>query len=296
MKDVEDLYYKNFTKDNIVYSLDMLRLKTYIDYNDWNDFIFWLETYFSKKIKHNWIGKSLREFHYNYSVELEEGKSFYIGFQHNNEKVTDFENKYNFTIEFNPNKLRDDNILLSILNRWGNWFIKSYDIAFDIPINILDLIYDMSGRGVEKIDNRGYDKKTIYIGTGDGRVKIYNKKEESNLAITGNMTRVEISRQIEDFPINRIKYFSYDKTFPNVYTNNYIYSLKDYEDKTMLAILYAVQNGFPLRNLTKTYRSKIKNLLEGGYKIKFDYKLVEQVIKQTMYAYFVRRESKQVIF
>ena len=54
--------------------------------------------------------------------------------------------------------------------------LKSYDIAFDIRLSINDLIYDMSGRGIEKIDNRGFDNKTIMLGKGDGRVKIYNKK------------------------------------------------------------------------------------------------------------------------
>ena len=51
--------------------------------------------------------------------------------------------------------------------------------------------------------------------------------------------------------------------FPSIYLNNYLYSFSDYEDKTLLAILYSVQNGFPIKYLTKTYKKKIKDLLQG---------------------------------
>ena len=44
----------------------------------------------------------------------------------------------------------------------------------------------------------------------------------------------------------------------------------DYKDKTLLAVLYAVQNDFPIKELSRVYRNKIQNLLEGGYKIQFN--------------------------
>lgn len=181
-----------------------------------------------------------------------------------------------------------NNLILHILDLGSDWYIKSYDIAFDMKISILDLIWDMSGRSLEKIDNRGFDNKTIMLGKGDGRLKIYNKKKESNLDIIGDMTRIEISREVEDFRIRDVKLLNYDNIFPSIYINNYIYSLEDYQDKTTLALLYAVQNGFPLRDLTKTYRKKIKNMLEGGYKIKFRNQVVTDLLRQTIFTYFVR--------
>lgn len=297
MKDIQDLYLINYTKDNITYSLDMIRLKTYFTYEIYSSLDYYLRSYFGNCIKKYWISDRIMQFKYNWVIEIEEGVSFYIAFHHNNEKKDDHEGKYNFTIEFNPNKLKMSPLLLHILDLGFDWYIKSYDIAFDVPISILDLIWDLSGRNMEKIDNRGYDNKTIMIGKGDGRVKIYNKKRESDLNILNNMTRIEISREVEDFPLKSIKIFKYDNNFPVIYTNNYIYSMSDYKDKTLLAILYAVQNGFPLRDLSKTYRKKIKELLEGGYKLKFSNQIVTDVIKQSIYKYFVRPgKSIQVIF
>lgn len=133
------------------------------------------------------------------------------------------------------------------------------------------------------IDN-GYDNKTIVIGKGDGRTKIYNKKLESDLKILGDLTRVEVSRELDDFPINEIKTFKFDKMFPCLYLNKYMYSFKDYEDKTLLALLYAVQNNFPITELTRTYKKKIKDLLEGGYRIKFDE-------RSAYFYYFINNEK-----
>lgn len=288
MKDIKEMYNINYVKDNIIYSLDMFRVKTYIDYDKYSNLDFYLRTYFKDNIKKFWITDKIMQFKYNWVIEIEEGKSFYFGFHHNNEKKDMHEGKYNLTIEFNPNKLKDDKLILKILALSDNWYIKSFDIAFDLRININDIIYDMSGRNIERIENRGFDNKTISVGKNDGRFKIYNKKKESDLDILSDLTRVEISREMEDFPIKNTKIFEYDNIFPSIYLNNYIVSFSNYEDKTLLGLLYAVQNGFPLKNLTKTYRKKIKDLLEGGNKIKFSNKLCTDLLRQTIFYYFCR--------
>lgn len=288
MKDIKEMYNINYVKDNIIYSLDMLRVKTYIDYDKYSNLDFYLRTYFKDNIKKFWITDKIMQFKYNWVIEIEEGKSFYFGFHHNNEKKDMHEGKYNLTIEFNPNKLKDNKLILKILALSDNWYIKSFDIAFDLRININDIIYDMSGRNIERIENRGFDNKTISVGKNDGRFKIYNKKKESDLDILGDLTRIEISREMEDFPIKNTKIFEYDNIFPSIYLNNYIVSFSNYEDKTLLGLLYAVQNGFPLKNLTKTYRKKIKDLLEGGNKIKFSNKLCTDLLRQTIFYYFCR--------
>lgn len=296
MKKIEELYFINYIHDNVIYSLDMFRLKTYIDYTTYSNLDFYIRTYHGDKIKKYWISDRIMQFKYNYSIEIEEGKSFYFGFHHNNETKDDHDGLYNLTIEFNPNKLKLNPLLLYILDLGVKWYIKSYDIAFDLKVNILDLIWDMSGRNLEKIDNRGFDNKTVMLGKGDGRVKIYNKKRESGLNILGDLTRIEISREMEDFPLHDVKILHYDNVFPSVYLNNYIYSLEDYKDKTTLALLYAIQNGFPIRNLTKTYRKKIKDMLEGGYKVKFSNKTVTELLRKTIFTYFCRLKSKQIFY
>lgn len=288
MKDIKEMYNINYVKDNVIYSLDMLRVKTYIDYDKYSNLDFYLRTYFKDNIKKFWITDKIMQFKYNWVIEIEEGKSFYFGFHHNNEKKDMHEGKYNLTIEFNPNKLKDNKLILKILALSDNWYIKSFDIAFDLRININDIIYDMSGRNIERIENRGFDNKTISVGKNDGRFKIYNKKKESDLDILGDLTRIEISREMEDFPIKNTKILEYDNIFPSIYLNNYIVSFSNYEDKTLLGLLYAVQNGFPLKNLTKTYRKKIKDLLEGGNKIKFSNKLCTDLLRQTIFYYFCR--------
>lgn len=293
MKNMTDLYNVCFNHNNIIYSLDMFRVKTYITYSKFNDIQFMIDTAYKDKVNRFWISDRKQNFHYNYSIEVGEGKSIYFGFMHNTEnpRFNKEDTTYNFTIEFNPNKLKDNSLLMYLLNISGDWYIRSYDMAFDVPINILDLITDMSGRNFERVDNRGYDNKTIYLGKGDGRVKIYNKKLESDLNLFRDLTRIEISREMEDFEIRKVVSLKYDNIFPIVYTNNYIYSLSDYQDKTTLALLYAVQQGFPLRDLTYTYRSKIKSMLEGGYKIKFDNKVATDVIRQTIYYYFMKNDK-----
>lgn len=293
MKNITDLYNVCFNHNNIIYSLDMFRVKTYITYSKFSDIQFMIDTAYKDKVNRFWISDRKQNFHYNYSIEVGEGKSIYFGFMHNTEnpRFNKEDTTYNFTIEFNPNKLKDNSLLMYLLNISGDWYIRSYDMAFDIPINILDLITDMSGRNFERVDNRGYDNKTIYLGKGDGRVKIYNKKRESDLNLVGDLTRIEISREMDDFEIRKVVGLKYDNVFPIVYTNNYIYSLSDYQDKTTLALLYAVQQGFPLRDLTKTYRSKIKSMLEGGYKIKFDNKVATDVLRQTIYYYFMKNDK-----
>lgn len=292
---LDELYGVRYQEsNNMNYCIDMLRLKCYISYSKFSEVEFRFATCWKKYVKKNFSSAQIKNFFYNYVIETEEGNSFWFGFLHNSEqrqnnfiKNYQFTNDtYNFTIEFNPNKIKNFFIINYLLNLSIEWYIVSYDLAIDLKVNILDLIWDMGGKRLEKIDNRGYDNKTIYIGTGDGRVKIYNKKIESNLEIIGSLTRIEISREANDFEVRKIRIWKYDDVFPTIYLNNYIYSLSDYKNKTLMAVLYAIQNGYPLRNLSRDYKAKIQKLLEGGYKIRFINKVVEDTFRNVIYYYF----------
>ena len=162
----------------------------------------------------------------------------------------------------------------------------------DLKINILDLIVDNSikRRKDMKIDRHGFDDLTITFGKNDGRVKVYNKKIESNLNMMGDLTRVEVSRCLEDYPIKEIGMYKYGDVFPEVYTNNYLFSFSDYKDKTTLAVLFAVQNGFPITYLTKSYKAKIKKMLTGGYKIRFNEKMARSALSRTIFYYFLKND------
>lgn len=286
------MYYISKTSyNNLTYSIDMIRLKTYVDYDVYSNLDFYLNTYHKECVEKYWISDRKMMFKYNYQIEVGEGRSFYLGFHHNNEKDVE-PGLHNLTIEFNPNKLKDNILIQHILNLSGDWLIRSYDLAVDIKCNILDLIFDKSlKRHVHTFSNGG-DDITFNIGKGDFRLKIYNKKRESKLDITGDLSRVEISRKLDDFPVREVKFLEWGiDNFPDIYLNNYIYSLSDYKDKTMLPIIYAVQNGFPISDLSRRYKEKLKNLFEGGQKIKFTNKDATEVLRKTIFTYFMKNQK-----
>ena len=296
-----DIYNTKTIFNNMVYSIDKIRLKTYITGFEFSKIEGFFNNFHKDKIKRFWISDKKSSFHFNYNIEIEEGKSFIFQFMHNSESIN-FKNeilRYNFSIEFNPNKIKDNNLLLYILNSFSNWFLRSFDLAIDIPINILDILIDKSKKRSYKCFSSGSDNITYYLGTKerDGNVKIYNKKIESNLNIVGSLTRVEITRKYDDFDLKGIKNFDFGNQFPILFLNQYCFSFSDYTtaDKTLLAILYAVQSGYPLNNLSRRYREKVESLLKGGSSIEFNQDIANKVLLQCIFYYFVREGSKQII-
>ncbi len=290
------MYFTSENSNNVTYSVDMLRLKTYISYSKFTEIEFRFQTVWSEYVELKYTSGRILNFAYNYKIEIEEGKGFYFGFLHNTEKrSTEERSTYNFTIEFNPNKVGLNPILLYLLDISDEWYIKSLDMACDLKVNILDIIYDKGRKRKVKIFSNGFDDKTYYLGEGDKRVKIYNKKIESKLDIPGDLTRVEISREYDDFPIKNMVLYKFDDIFPELFLNNYLYTFSDYKNKTLLTCLYAVQAGYELNNLSRDYRSKVKNLFEGGNKIKFDKKAATNAVTKVIFTYFMRRERKKPI-
>ena len=136
--------------------------------------------------------------------------------------------------------------------------------------------------------SNGFDNKTYRVGKNDKKVKIYNKKIESNLDVPYELTRIEISRVYDDFPIKEIRKFDFGTdNFPDIYLNSYICSLADYTDKTLYAIIFAVQNGYPIKELSRAYKEKIKKLFEGGQRIKFTNKDANDVFRKVIFSYFI---------
>lgn len=149
------MYLKKVENLNMIYSIDKLRLTTKITYNEFCNLQFHFENAYKGYIKRYWMSFAYSDFKYNYNFstisregklgldeEIDEEKeaTFSIHFFHNAEKNNVSEQaKYNFSIEFNPNKLKDFFLIFFILNQFGGWYIKSYDLAIDIPLNILDL-------------------------------------------------------------------------------------------------------------------------------------------------------------
>ena len=64
-------------------------------------------------------------------------------------------------------------------------------------------------------------------------------------------------------------------------------SLSQYQDKTLSVHLFALQQGYPLNEMTRTYKNKLKEMFEGGYKINFYQKYANSVLQQVIYHYFI---------
>ena len=104
------MYINEYEKNNIIYSLDMIRLKTFLTYSVFTEIEFRFKTCWKDYVKKIWTTPQQKQFFYNYDIEVGEGNSFWFGFCHNTERRSFCENaEYNFTIEFNPNKIKDNN-------------------------------------------------------------------------------------------------------------------------------------------------------------------------------------------
>ena len=138
------MYYQKIESfNNLTYSIDMLRLKTYITYSKFTELEFYFDIAGQDLISKKYTSSRAKDFFYNYVIEIGEGKSFYIGFLHNTERRVPNDNVlYNFTIEFNPNKIKNHKIIHRILSMSNDWYLKSFDLAVDIKVNILDIIVD----------------------------------------------------------------------------------------------------------------------------------------------------------
>lgn len=144
--------------DNITYTVDMIRLRCDITFEVFSKFEARLKTIYPDIIKNYYISTGISDFKYNYNIEVEEGKSFWIGFIHNSELINksgslqNDNTKFNCTVEFNPNKLKLRGILSYIIRMFyaNSPIIKSIDMAMDIPVNILD-IRSVLIKGVRRI-------------------------------------------------------------------------------------------------------------------------------------------------
>lgn len=131
--------------DNICYTVDMLRLKTTLTYEQFSIIEFKANTIYKDFLKESYQSTGISNFKYNYVIELKENSSFWFGFIHNSEltnassSMQNEKREYNFTVEFNPNKVGVRGLLKYILSLSNNWIIKSIDMAMDVKVNILDI-------------------------------------------------------------------------------------------------------------------------------------------------------------
>lgn len=131
--------------DNINYTVDMLRLRTNLTSFEFSKLEFMINTVYKDIVRENYQSTGISNFKYNYVIELKENSSYWFGFIHNSEltngnsSMQNERREYNFTVEFNPNKVEVKGLLKYILHLSTNWIIKSIDMAMDVKVNILDI-------------------------------------------------------------------------------------------------------------------------------------------------------------
>jgi len=247
--------------DKNIYSVDMLRLKVHCSDES-------VQAFFSRfncdPICEYWESRRLKEYKHNWNFKFMtfDGEcSFWVGYYHNSEKSGV---KHNLVLEYNPNKV-DVLLLWDILRTFYSDFkwvqVVSLDVACDMPVNILDVVHSSNGKRKYRCEKNGGDDITHYYGVRgtDGYTKIYNKSRELGLKDI-ELTRYEVSRRL-DVPLEYADNITleWDCLLDVTCIDSYQHSLE--LNGTERALLYAVMNGYPLNELPRVNKSKIKKIL-----------------------------------
>lgn len=257
------------------YSIDMVRLKTRVKSYDLSHLLRRLSIDYRVEY---WESFSYKNYHYNYKVVESEDFSFYIGIEHNMRKT---EIKKDLVVEYNPNKFiyTNDSLLFWILYYYfyDDFIVVSVDVAVDIYIDINSLYFDRNYKRIYKYF-KSDSGVTHYFGEGDGRIKVYDKKKEQEVKgkkiNRDSWTRVEYSIKINENIKNIDSYYK-NLSMIDIYKT----SDKEVKDKTTRALIYAIRNGYDIKELSRDYRKKIKDIISQE-KINISEEKINETIKE----------------
>lgn len=271
----------------VLYSVDMIRLKTHVNSVFFQHFqnvflsiepgVEYWESNKCSNYRYNWRISQSEEYGRDKLNEF----SYYLAYRHNMERHG---LAYDLVLEYNPNKCHLTGLLSEILKRFfrGNYTVVSADVACDFEVPIECLVFDKNGKSVYKyFESR--TGRTHYIGEGDGQVTIYDKAGESGL--DGVKTRYEVHFNV-GCTRELIHVFQFLHELPKVYyLPSEQISFDDMkENKTLAALLYAVHHGYPVNDLSRIYRQKIKSYFEiKGKEIVFDKKKIADCLISYVY-------------
>ena len=284
------LYFNGLSvlKDNFNYCIDMIRLSCRIPVSVFEQKVNNRLFVYGDCLK-SWVSTKITDFYYNFNYSTDE-YSFWFGYISNKEKINgkSLRNEntlFNLTVEFNPNKVKDCPLLLKLLKLSTEWLVKQVDFAIDVPTNICNICgFDKGKKACLITYDCGNDDKTFYIGKTDNRVKVYNKTIESGLNY--DLTRIEITKCFKDLKIDCVRYYKYDGYVPELFLKDFQLSINDFSDKTLFAIVYAVLEGFPLHDLSKHYKKRVKDFLNKKKPIKIDFSCLDKCLVNYIFHYF----------
>lgn len=257
------------------YSIDMVRLKSRYNTFDLEPLIKRLSV--DSRVEY-WKMYNFKNYHHNFKVTEMSDFSYYLGIEHNTKKNII---KKDIVVEFNPNKFEysSDSLLFWILYNYfyDDFIVVSVDVAIDIEKNIKELYFDRNYKRSYKmfVSDSGI---THYFGEGDGRIKVYDKKKEQESkgkkVDRENWTRIEYSLRIGENVNNIVNLYKKISMID-------IYEISDIEvkDRTTRALLYAVKNGYDIKDLSRDYRKKIKNIISQE-KINISEEKINETIKE----------------
>lgn len=282
------------------FSVDMLRLETRVCKQDFE--------YFHCKILdinpyvNYYVQRGFSEYRNNYQVNeficenpfnaSDSYNKFWFAYQHNSEPLSEHPlHKFKLVLEFNPNKCVISGVLLKLLCTFfynlNNVYLKSLDVAYDIPIHIDNFVVD-KGYKHYTCDIVKDDGRTIYLGSpgSDGRIKIYNKGIEQGVSY--DWTRWEITLKFKNTLVSQILACCFNFNFNPPEVLYYDSLILDDFDVKMKCYIYSIKNGYvKLDDFSRKIKDKIKSQLLAATSVKKIDVKCKQNIYNTIVLYFI---------
>lgn len=242
--------------DDNFYSLDMLRINLKVSADD-------IQIYLNS-VKYD-LRFQYREmfavsaYRHNFTVECENGHTFWIGLAPNSEKIT---NKFKtVTVEFNPCKVGEELTFISNYKKLLNVSkfvpeIKRFDLAIDIPVDRDRCYLIKDKRTYQEYRNSSLDL-TQYLGhrSSGGFVKLYNKSKELGISDYG-LTRFELTIDYDNSSFKDVQ-----AIMPTVYIFDDFQMDISLTDTDKVLLLSCLNNMEFLDMLGRKKREKIRGIL-----------------------------------
>ena len=259
VREVRKFLKKGKLFDDNFYSLDMLRINLKVSVEDIQSYLNSIK--YDLRFQYREMF-SVAAYRHNFTVECENGHTFWIGLCPNSEKNT---NKFRtVTVEFNPCKVGEE---LSFASNYQKLLrlskfppsVKRFDLAIDIPIDRDRCYLVKDQRTYQEYRNSNLDL-TQYLGhrSSGGFVKLYNKAKELGISDYG-LTRFEITIDYE------YRFFDdVQALMPVVYVFDDYQLDIDITDTDRVLLLACLSNMDYLDMLGRKKRDKVKGILANS--------------------------------